>query len=144
LSTDVSGQLRSGGASRAGGTAGSGRLHVLRGDPVRARRGSSVKERGDVGSGGGGGGGGSGVEGWRVRDDGWAAEPASRGEENRGAHYLHHSAIHTPQLFALAQTIARSGHGGHGARRLRAERVRVRGRVGAVVQPEQREAEGGG
>jgi hypothetical protein len=34
--TDVSQQLRSRGASRAGGTAGSERLHVLRGDPVRA------------------------------------------------------------------------------------------------------------
>jgi len=37
--TDVSEQLRGRGASRAGGTAGSERLHVLRGGPVRAQRG---------------------------------------------------------------------------------------------------------
>lgn len=39
-----------------------------------------MNECGDVGGGGGGG-----VEGGRVCDE-WAAEPASRGEEKRGAH----------------------------------------------------------
>jgi hypothetical protein len=84
-----------------------------------------VNECGDVGGGG--------VEGGRVRDE-WAAEPASRGEEKRGAHCT------TTALGSRQMRAARTAQCDSVLGEIEGEdsECGTAGACGCVVKPEQR------